>query len=326
MLTVHDTITLLESLFCEPSAPAARLELARPVLYGEGSPLEQFKVLTRSRRTRLFQTMQAGLVDGYSVVAAQQGWGLFNPGRSLEASQWTFERFRTLDVLGQIREELSAAASYLSAHLPNELNVFLLPADPANRALMLRAHGLSVFAGLPDALLIQLWPSEGNLSRLDAALTRALVHIAEGRDAEPLTLRAVLEREKRAAELVSGRFPAFAEPQLLSFRAPENWESALAHAATLCGAESYDALKANIYGGDGASVEPVPSVSPLEERAYVHAVLLEHLGETQPTRIAACLYGDEVVAAQGHPGMGAPLFAGLQTLTTFTARSDGARA
>ena len=44
--------------------------------------------------------MQAGAVDGYSVVAAQQGWGLFNPSRRVEASQWTFGQFRDKGVLG----------------------------------------------------------------------------------------------------------------------------------------------------------------------------------------------------------------------------------
>ena len=309
---MHDTVSLLESLFCEPSSPKARLELARPVLYGEGSVFQPFKLAARAQRTTLFRVMQAGAVDGYSVVAAQQGWGLFNPARRVEASQWTFGQFRDKEVLGQIREGLEAVAMHLQA--PDfELNIYLLPADPANRALMLRSHGLSVFAGLPGVILIQLWPSEGNLARLGAAITRALVYAGTVGETEVTTLSDVLRLEGRAARLVRERFPTPLEPQLMAFRAPDNWRAALVHAAELCGVETYDDIRANIYGGEGSSIRSVPEARALdeEERVYVKAVLREAGNETQPTRIAAHLYGDEVVAPQGHVGVGVPPFGGV---------------
>ncbi len=77
--------------------------------------------------------------------------------------------------------------------------------------------------------------------------------------------------------------------------------------------ETYDDLRANIYGGDGSSIRSVPEARTLdeEERAYTQAVSREHGNETNPARIAAHLYGDEVVAAQGHAGMGVPPFGGV---------------
>ncbi len=210
-IVIHDTVSLLASLFCEPSSPKERLERSRPVLYGEGSVFQPFKLAARAQRTTLFRVMQAGAVDGYNVVAAQQGWGLFNPSRRVEASQWTFGQFRDKVVLGQIREGLEAAARHSQA--PDvELNVFLLPADPANRALMLRSHGLSVFAGVPGSLLIQLWPSEGNLARLGAAITRALMYAGTAGESEVMTLRDMLRLEGRATELVKGCFPSLLTP------------------------------------------------------------------------------------------------------------------
>ena len=47
-------------------------------------------------------------------------------------------------------------------------------------------------------------------------------------------------------------------------------------------------------------------------RAYASQVLEPHLMSTEPATIAACLYGDELVAAQGHPALGLPAYAGFQ--------------
>ena len=94
-------------------------------------------------------------------------------------------------------------------------------------------------------------------------------------ESEVMTLRDMLRLEGRATELVKGCFPSLLTPQFLAFSAPDDWCAALAHAAELCGVETYDDLRTN------------------------------------PARIAAHLYGDEVVAPQGHAGVGVPPFGGV---------------
>ena len=312
-ITVHDTPALLEPLFCEPSAPKERLERARPIFYDESSLFRRFELVKRSQHSLLFKVMQAGALGGYSVASAQQGWGLFNPTRTLAASQWTFARFREEAILIRIRDALEAVTPPLSKTHLNTLDVFLLPGDPANRTFMLRSHGLSVFGGVPGLLLVQLWPSEGNLARLESLLLRSLFHTTAE---PPSTLGNVLELEKRVAEMAEQHYPAVSVPRLLAFTAPKNWQADLAHAARLCGADAYDDVRANIYGADGSSIAPLPVPVPLsaEEIEYARAVLKEGSAEAQASRIAAYLYGDEVVAPQGHAGVGMPLFGGLTVL------------
>lgn len=54
--------------------------------------------------------------------------------------------------------------------MPQRIEVFLLPADPANRNLMVVNYGLSCFGGTPGYLLVEVWPGSGNITRLEPAV------------------------------------------------------------------------------------------------------------------------------------------------------------
>ena len=45
-----------------------------------------------------FDILATVLRDGYSAVFGQQAWGLFDPRRTVDASEWQFERFAECDV------------------------------------------------------------------------------------------------------------------------------------------------------------------------------------------------------------------------------------
>lgn len=306
-LIVHDTLSLLEPLFCHAHKPKDRLELAQPILFADDSLIHGRRLLPRAMQTQSFQVMQAGAVDGYSVVAAQQGWGLFNPARSVASSQWLFSEYARLDILTQLENYLHEAMRGLEPSLKNHahndtLELFLLPADPANRQLMLRSHGLSIFAAIPQVIMVQLWVDAGNMARLPALLARALRHNFAVQQAQPHMLTDFLALEDAAS--------------VQALLEPVAWQDTLEKAASLCGASSYDDVTANIYGADGSSIMPLPQPEVLDREMleYVQLLLAEGKQESQPERIAAYLYGDAVVSSQGHAGVGMPALATFQTL------------
>ena len=316
-LTVHNTLDLLGPLFTEPLKPKARFERARPLFYEEDGLFRRLQGLTKAGV--LYKVMQAGELDGYDAAYAQQAWGLFNPTRKLEASQWVFDRFAEVDVMTLLKGHLND----LLGHLPlspsaSELNAYLLPADPANRTLMLRSHGLSVYAGAPGVIIVQLWPSEGNLARLKLMLARGLIHSLGQPVDKARTLKDVLKLEGLASSFVR-EVASVAEPWLVAFRPPADWQAELARVAQLYGAPHYEAIRTNVYGSQGTSAA-LPEATPLtgEELAYASGVVGEALEESRPAKIAAYLYGDEVVAAQGHLGVGMPVFGGLEVAATTT--------
>lgn len=297
---VHDTLSLLEPLFCHAHKPKDRLELAQPILFADDSLIHGRRLLPRAMQTQSFKVMQAGAVDGYSVVAAQQGWGLFNPARSVASSQWLFAEYARLDILRQLEHYLHEAMRGLEPSLKNytdnddTLELFLFPADPANRQLMLRSHGLSIFAAIPQVIMVQLWADASNMARLPILLARALRHNLAVQRAQPHMLADFLALE----DVVS----------MQALLEPVAWQDTLQHAAELCDASNYDDVTANIYGADGSSILPLPQPEALDAEMLEYAQLLLAEGgqESQPERIAAYLYGDAVVSSQGHAGVGMP--------------------
>src|SRR4029079_19030298 len=77
----------------------------------------------------------------------------------------------------------------------------------------------------------------------------------------------------------------------------------------------YDAVLVNVYGATAPiGPERPPRALPLdgEELEYARAVIGGALGLSDARLIAAHLYGDELLAAQGHPTVGLPPFAGFE--------------
>ena len=78
---------------------------------------------------------------------------------------------------------------------------------------------------------------------------------------------------------------------------------------------SYDDVLVNVYGmtAQVGSARP-PGAQPLdaEELAYAREVIGGALNRSDARLTAAHLYGDELLAAQGHPTVGLPPFAGFE--------------
>ena len=309
-ITVHDTLSVLEPLFTERHHPKDLFKLARPLFYDDDGLLRR---LQKQSVTLLYNVMQGGELDGYDAGFGRQAWGLFNPTRKPEVTRWAFERFVELDVLRLLNKQLNALALQIDVPPLIELNVYLMPADPANRTLMLRSHGLSLYAGSPGTLLLQLWPSEGNLQRLRPMLARGLVHTLRQGVSEAETLADCFVLEGLATQFLQEMSPETVQPWLTAFQAPTGWKNDLDHVAKFYDLPNYDALKTNIYGTEESSA-PVPQALPLDadELDSAKALILESHSETHPAIVAAHLYGDELVAPQGHPGVGMPAYGGLE--------------
>jgi len=312
-IVLHDTLALLKPYFLSQEHPKELFARAKSELLDVDGATRKWQG-SLGEHSAGFSVMQAAQQDGYDVVTGQQIWGLFNPTRRRDVSAWEFELFESHQVMETLRESLESLSFSLAGRFPlDELNVYLFPADPANRSLMVFNHGLSAFAG--GEIHIQIFPSEGTSRRLPAVMARLLIH--QIRHTFGLnTLGDWLVAEGLAACFVEENFPAFADwPWLVSFRKPDDWEDTLREIARRYGLSSYDEMAVNIYGsltqvGEDRPPDALPL--PADELAYTQNILLDAISETNPIRIAAYLFGDELVAAQGHQGMGVPPFAGFE--------------
>jgi uncharacterized protein YjaZ len=183
---------------------------------------------------------------------------------------------------------------------------------------MITAHGLSCFGGVPGYLAVRVWPSRGNLARLGPALARVFAHNLRWANAphnEPATLGDFLLLEGLAAAFAAEIFPELDAPWLVAFRAPDDWNAALQAVADIYAVPRYDDLLVNVYGATapvGAERPPRALRLDTDELEYAHAVIGGALDISDARLIAAHLYGDELLAAQGHPTVGLPPFAGFE--------------
>jgi uncharacterized protein YjaZ len=318
-VVVHDTLALLEPLFTSRACPRALLREGLAALQGPGGLFDLMRPVLEERERGGDAVMAAVQQDGHEALMAQQAWGLFNPSRSRELSDWQFARCREADVPALVAACLGRCSTVLPAP-PSlaRIECFLLPGDPANRAFMVDARGLSCFGGVPGFVVVQLWPSDGNLARLPAALARVYAHNlrwAQTRSDGPPTLGDFLALEGLAAAAVAAVVPeSLPEPWLAAFRPAEDWEAALRWVAARYGVERYDDVVVNVYGARapvGPARPPWPAPLDAEELAYARAVIAEAPNTTDERLIAARLYSDHFVAAQGHPAVGLPPYAGF---------------
>lgn len=320
-IVVQDTLSLLRPLFTARIRPKALLARAQEPLFGPDGLRGWMRVPMARKEAGGYAVMQAAQQDGYDVLMAQQMWGLFDPERKPEASAWAFDRLLAVDALGRARSWLRAAAAMLPA--PRDLarlTCILVPADPVNRNLMVLNHGLSVFGGVPGYVVAEVWPSEGNLTRLHAALARAVAHnmrwaFAPVPGDRAVTLGDLLVLEGLGAAVVAAACPDHAgAPWLVVGQPADDWPAALAAVAGLYGAAAYDEIGFNVYGARFSSGPPPPEARPLdaEERAYARDVIGPALATSAPGLVAAYLYGDALVSPQGHRTMGLPPYAGVE--------------
>lgn len=319
-LTIYDTISQLKSLYVDPMHPKERFARAQEPggILGAGGLFERLKA---GHRDSGLTMMEAAQRDGIIVAKGQQVWGMFNPTRKLEATAWVFAQFSEYQLLETSQQHLANFAHpFDEANLPAEIECIILPADPANRPLMIDQHGVAGFGGAKNYMLLQIWPSPDNLAQLGPALARLFVHnlrwsqMAEGHIP---TLADFLVLEGLAASFVAEAFPdQSVEPWLLPNREPDDWPTTLQTIASQFYQEdSYNDVTVNIYGAmSKVGPERPPQAKSLEteDLAYAQAVIAEALDEAEPTQIAAHLYGDEVVALQGHATVGLPSYAGFE--------------
>ena len=168
-LIVHDSIKILKPLYLSTDPPKVRLQRVSDALLTENSFIAPWQRALGGSDDFGAGVQQAA---GYFTMR-QQGWGLFNPSRRLEASAWAFERFEELDILTRIEHQLQSLLSADPIPALERLNVILFPADPANAGVMRMEHGFASFGNVPGWLVLQMWPDEGNIARLDAMLAHA---------------------------------------------------------------------------------------------------------------------------------------------------------
>ena len=318
--TVHPTLDILRELFTVSRHPRETFRRAGPLLFDPGTAIEP---LYRARgvhgvRWPALEVMELAGFDGLEACAGAQGWGLFNPARSLEASAWEFARYEALDYRAQVRAALERLQRLLT--LPDaEVDCLLLPCDSANRSLMLFGHGLSVYGAVPGLILLRLWPGVAVQERLPAALARAwaqtLRHLVHGRE----TLRNLadfLVMEGIAAALTRRLLPDLPHPWLACFRRPVAWDEELSRIARRWyDCPDYSDLVSNVYGAQVVMGEDrPPPARPLDPDtlALCSAVHGDMLDDDRPLTHARALYGDEMLELKGHPPAGMPAWAGFE--------------
>lgn len=319
-VNVHATLDILRKLFTESRHPRETFRRAGPLLLDPGTAIEP---LYRARsvhgnRWPALEVMELAGCDGLEACLGTQGWGLFNPARSLEASAWEFAQYETLDCRAQVTAVLGQLQGLLA--LPDaQVDCLLLPCDSANRSLMLFGHGLSVYGAVPGLVLLRLWPGGGNLERLSAALARAwaqtLRHLVHGRG----TLRNLadfLVMEGIAAALTHRLQPDLPHPWLATLRRPVDWDKELTRIARRWyDCPDYSDLVTNVYGARvvmGRDRPPPPRPLDADTLALCSAILADMLEDDRPLTHARALYGDELLALNGHPPAGMPAWAGFE--------------
>ncbi|WP_158289639.1 DUF2268 domain-containing putative Zn-dependent protease [Paenibacillus flagellatus] len=257
--------------------------------------------------------------DGIDILEAQQQYGLFNPSRNLEATKWSFDQSERQQLDTRVLTRLETLARALpSSLLPERLVVVVLPADCANGTLMLNGSGISCYGRAPGYLLLRIWPSTGNLSRLDSVLARSFIHgIRRGvqRIESAIPLGEAFVMEGLAAAFVQSMVPEAAHPELASFLPPADWEEHLSTIARYYGEASYDDVSVNIYGTPikAGSMRP-PKVVPLTEEELEASCtrLAPQAFRQEANVVAAHLYGDPLITAQGLPSFGIPHLGGFE--------------
>ena len=308
----------LEALFQNPARGPALFAAAREPLYGARGLLTTLSEQAREYGRLGLEVMQAALLDGHEVTAAQQMWGLFSPSRSGRATMWALERFKARDVWGSVNTTIAKVRHVLrvegSVPVPA---VLLIPADPSNLNLMVANAGLSTFGGLRDVLMVEVWPSDGNLARLTECVARALTDNIFWRmrpSGAPRLLDFVL-LEGIASQVVEEMGKACDAPLgLAAFTAPKDWQRALQTVAQLYDLAEFFAVVGNVYcsrASVGTSAPVTACELSWEELCYASEVISSALSTTKPLEIAAHLYGDEVVGRQGHPTVGLAPFSGF---------------
>lgn len=176
-------------------------------------------------------------------------------------------------------------------------------------------YGLTGF-GTPGMILLQVWPTATNMGRLEPILARFLVHsLRQAYFPGFSTLADTLVTEGLAAAYIQQRFPEIKLSWAVSFQRPVDWEEALSQIAAWSDKPHYSQIEDNTYGNVqpfGDTFAPLPQPMDADERQYTIDIIRMSLDSDNANTIAAHLYGDELISAQGHPAFGLPDYAGFE--------------
>ncbi|MEF3305879.1 DUF2268 domain-containing putative Zn-dependent protease [Paenibacillus sp. GYB003] len=318
-IIVHNTLPILYDAFTKRFK--AEELLPRFLEWAESE--QGFISLVRNAKGRHgfqdFDMLSAVRSDGIDILEAQQQYGLFNPTRSLEATEWSFDESERRQLADRIAKTLEILAKAVPSRLlPDRLVVAIVPADCANGTLMMNGSGISCYGRAPGYLFVRIWPSAGNLRRLGYILARSFIHgirrTARNEDSA-ISLGEAVVMEGLAAAFIHTVFSDAEFPALIHFMPPDDWGETLAELAGYYGKTSYDDVPINIYGTRiQAGSFRSPDVVPLtrEELQYACELIIAHSERTEANIVAAYLYGDPLLAAQGHPTFGIPHLAGFE--------------
>ncbi len=325
-VTVQGVCEALENLFLSSLPARSRLDRARPFIDGTDPAMRGFHGAMRQDSASVGAVRDTARLDGSTILASQQVFGLFNPSRNRTLTQWPVDPFRNVHVLGIVERTVRAALDFLSLPgrtppVPNA-TAWIFPADASNAHSMLSCHGLDAWGDTPGTVAVQLWPSPGNLARLPSATTRELAvgyrSAVTGPTSVP-TFADHLVREGLASTLVSALHADLGTPWAIPFTRPGDWHdtrSVIAHAS---GFRSYVELPVNACGVTalaGSAGLPDPPLGDFEHLTFLHAVLMEARGTTDPMAIAGLLDGDAPLAMNGHPVLVLPFASGFAVAHT----------
>jgi hypothetical protein len=131
--------------------------------------------------------------------------------------------------------------------------------------------------------------------------------------------------EGLAALHVEATFPGLSVPPwAVTFTAPSGWEKELQHVANLHGFAQYSDLITNVFGhreSVGDVRPPKPESMDAETLAYAIEVIRPLSPSNDPRVIASSMYGDTLVAPQGHPTVGMHAFAGFEVAWQWMKKS-----
>lgn len=318
-IELRNTLPVLSRCFTERTNPNELLPNYLKWAESEHGIITILNEIKVRQRYQDFDILAAARSDGIDILEAQQQYGLFNPTRSVEATKWCFDESQRLMLQERIKKTLEMMAKALpSSLLPERLVVVILPADCANGTLMLNGSGISCYGRSLGYLFLRVWPTTGNLNRLDYILARSFVHgirqNARNVDSQT-TLGEAMVMEGLAAAFIKSVFSGIKHPGLIGFIPPDDWDETLANVAGYYGKIRYDDVMVNIYGSQihAGRMRP-PEVVPLtrEELEYVYELITAKSDSTEARVVAAYLYGDPLMAAQGHPSFGIPHLAGFE--------------
>jgi uncharacterized protein YjaZ len=166
-IMVHDTLVAHRQILTQPRDK--RLESFRHLLI---KPLEP---MWKALNVPLFPKQPGG----YDAIMASRMMAFFDPLEHEAESLEALGRLEKADAWGVAREALERSARTFQQAgyaVPEEVNLVLILADQNNRDVMEFSKGYTGFGGIPEWVVVMLWPNDYTLPRLASAVSHEFNH------------------------------------------------------------------------------------------------------------------------------------------------------